>query len=177
MGQRLDFKIELCVWEEPSAEEEKLINAIIAKLQKDSSDIKIVRFSALKSSTPLDDSDIYIAFGDVAYSALLDLEDKDIYKAPLLSLMLGDNGYSYKVEANEVFKEVIETINKANSKTETEVYVEHQGVTFGPGGDINITEEEAEYLKKIKDIIGGGTVTITKGNIKLKIEDKNERNS
>ena len=52
-----------------------------------------------------------------------------------------------------------------------EAVIEQQGIKFGSlFGDILITEQEATHLKKIKDILGGGKMVITKGELKVEVE-------
>jgi hypothetical protein len=49
------------------------------------------------------------------------------------------------------------------------------GVSVGIGvGDIQLTESEAENLLRIKSLLGGGTVIIKKGDIRVEVEDERE---
>ena len=54
----------------------------------------------------------------------------------------------------------------------TEVHIETPaGIKVGRAGlDINITAEEATYLKQIRDLLGGGKMVITKGDLKIEVE-------
>ena len=55
----------------------------------------------------------------------------------------------------------------------TEMCVETEdGTKVGPSfGDIQITAEEADHLKKIRDILGGGKMVLTKGDLRLEINE------
>jgi hypothetical protein len=68
-------------------------------------------------------------------------------------------------EMDELCEEMKEEAAKAQK------YIQLENTTIGlENTDILISEQEAEYLKKIKDIFGGGKMTITKGDIKIEVE-------
>ena len=61
---------------------------------------------------------------------------------------------------------------KEEKKEQKNNYIEHEGITIGLAEtDILVTESEAEYLKRIRDLFGGGKVIITKGDLKIEIEE------
>jgi len=47
--------------------------------------------------------------------------------------------------------------------------VEKDNVSFGIGADIEITEQDANHLKKIRDLLGGGKMVITKGKLRIEV--------
>jgi hypothetical protein len=81
------------------------------------------------------------------------------------------------MESEEARKNTKEKLKKivldlSEDKEEVEKYIETpSGVTVGPlGCDVLITEHEATYLKNILDILGGGKIIITKGDLKIEVE-------
>lgn len=70
----------------------------------------------------------------------------------------------------ELDKVILEIVAKVEEEP-TETFVEKDGVTIGKAGvNIEITEEEAKYLKRIKDLLGGGKMVITKGDLRIETE-------
>ena len=51
-----------------------------------------------------------------------------------------------------------------------QISVEKDNISFGIGANIEITEQEANYLKKIRDLLGGGKMVITKGDLRIEVE-------
>ena len=75
-----------------------------------------------------------------------------------------------KEMAPELDKVILSTVAKANEEP-IETFVEKDGVTIGQAGvDIEITEAEAKYLKRIKDLLGGGKMVVTKGDLRIEVE-------
>jgi len=82
-------------------------------------------------------------------------------------------------EATIKTKEMIEKVaTYLNGNTEikevkadepTTLCVEKKGTTFGIIADIMITEKEAEYLKRIKDLLDGSKIVIKKGDITIEV--------
>jgi hypothetical protein len=80
-----------------------------------------------------------------------------------------------RTEANEKLQASIPELVKWLSREKVEEVKTHvetaTGLTAGTiGCDFCITDKEAEYLKKIKDILGGGKMVITKGDLKIEVE-------
>lgn len=80
-------------------------------------------------------------------------------------------------EAVVEFKKLINHIKNNNGSSNDsnniqKIYVEKDNIKVGNNDivDIQITEKEAEYLKKIKTLLDGSKIIITKGNLKLEIE-------
>jgi hypothetical protein len=72
-----------------------------------------------------------------------------------------------------ISKELSDEISALRKKEEdpVEMYVEKEGVTVGKTrSNIEITEQEAEYLKRIRDLLDGGKMVITKGDYKIEVE-------
>lgn len=113
--------------------------------------------------------EIAILFGNVMG---VQTEDKNIYHAPKLSRMMSVNE-----DVNALKMRVMEFINDIVSllpaeKDEIQQFVETpEGITVGGlGANIQITEKEAEHLKRIKDILGGGKMVIQKGDLRIEVE-------
>lgn len=100
-----------------------------------------------------------------------------LYSYPLKDFIGNDN------EVRKIKKEVASTIDQLvldllskeeheDENPKVESCIEKNEIKFGlTSGDILITEEEATHLKKIKDIIGGGKMIITKGDLRIEIEE------
>lgn len=166
----MDVTISLCGWD-IKQEESELLYKISSKI-RELIDVNDLDITDLKISE-VAEKDIYIAFGDVAYNSLSDKEDT--WKAPTLSLMLGvgDKVNKYRQKTIDIIKEIADSIKREQELKDRELYVETQHKSIGLNGDIKISMEEAKYLKTIKDILGGGTIVIRKGDSEIRIE-KNE---
>ena len=72
----------------------------------------------------------------------------------------------------EALNEVAESLNKPPVPP-THVSLEtKEKVSVGlTACDINITKNEVEHVKRIRDILGGGKIVITKGDIKIEVEE------
>jgi len=73
----------------------------------------------------------------------------------------------------EQLTNIAKNIDKKITQKPTEKYIEtNTGVKVGDSKicDIQITKQEATHLKNIKDILGGGTMIIKKGDIELEID-------
>jgi len=113
-------------------------------------------------------ADVCMLFG-----AVIGVEAKHKrYDAPKLSRMLSVNEDTdaLKMRVMEFIDDIIENFSHKNE--EDKMYVEApNGITVGgAGADIQITEEEAIHLKKIKDILGGGKIVIQKGDLRIEVE-------
>lgn len=81
-------------------------------------------------------------------------------------------------EALKEFQKIINTYktfeeNQSTNNTNIqENYVEKNNVKLGNSDivDIKITEKEADYLNKIKNLLGGSKIILTKGDIKIEVE-------
>lgn len=80
-------------------------------------------------------------------------------------------------EAIVEFQKLIDHIKNNNSSGSDnnniqQNYVEKDNIKVGNNDivDIQITEKEAEYLKKLKTLLDGSKIIITKGDLKLEIE-------
>lgn len=68
-------------------------------------------------------------------------------------------------------KAVAEYIRDNKQTQEKEIFVEVEDKKIGKiNSDILITEEEARYLKQIRNLLGCGKMVITKGDIRIEIE-------
>ncbi len=91
---------------------------------------------------------------------------------PDIKLMVGGQ---YKREAWDQVQSAAIIISDRLAQIEappvTKVVETEEEITVGGiGADIQMTLEEAEHLKKIKDLLGGGKMVITKGDLKIEVE-------
>lgn len=66
--------------------------------------------------------------------------------------------------------EEIKDYKEEEPEKKQESYVERDGVKFGDIQDIKLTMKEAEHLKNIRNLLGGGKIVIKKGDITVEIE-------
>jgi len=97
---------------------------------------------------------------------------------PSLKSMLPEDKFhkQNKLIAFDTLKEVASFLLDSSETTKdeepTQAYVEtKERLTVGAGGfDFNMTEDEANHIKKIRDILGGGKMIITKGDLRIEVE-------
>lgn len=166
----MTVKVALCGWELTDAQF-SLLEKISKKLHAMSELVEEATCTDVKALKP-PEADIFIAFGDIAYNSIS--SQNETWRAPSVSLMQTSDARRYKIRVNEILVEIIESIKRGNNVAQTETHIEtNQGTTVGLNANIKITTEEAEYLKTIKEIVGGGTVVIKNGDTEIRIEDKN----
>lgn len=115
-----------------------------------------------------------VAFGDLAYRSITGNDPK--WMLPELSKLVANKE---NIAARAAAAEQIKTIGQ-----ELKVYVEKllaaaqihietpEGITIGLANtDIMITESEADYLKRLKDLLGGSKMVITKGDLRIEVSD------
>jgi hypothetical protein len=119
-----------------------------------------------------DSSWVYV-FGEVAQKSI----GKVNYFIPMPDLRHACNNPDARKQANLTLKESIPLLinyldKKVTPEKKVEVHVETPtNLTVGTTGcDFCVTEKEAEYLKKILDILGGGKMVITKGDLRIEVE-------
>jgi hypothetical protein len=116
-----------------------------------------------------------IAFGDMVFSQLVeDIPDDKLCRLPSLDKLLDTpNNASRRRQALQTLDRVASTLQEAAVAVETPTasHVElEDGTTAGKiGTDIQITEQEAEYLKRLKELLGGGKIVVTKGDVKIEV--------
>jgi hypothetical protein len=72
--------------------------------------------------------------------------------------------------ASAIYGHYSKSDEKINSHVETK-----EGVTIGLSGtDIKLTKDEIDNLLKIKELVGGGKMVITKGSIRIEVYDEKE---
>lgn len=115
------------------------------------------------------DPEIAILFGNVMG---VDISNCTSYGAPRLSSMLTNDAatMAIKVMVMRYIEEIIDMLPAEEDEVQT--YVETpEGITVGGiGAMIEITPEEAEHLRKIRDILGGGKMVIQKGDLRIEVE-------
>jgi hypothetical protein len=115
------------------------------------------------------DPEVAILFGNVIG---IRTENKSVYHAPKLSRMMSVNEdvNALKMRVMEFIDEIVSLLPAEEDQTKQFVETP-EGITVGGiGADIQITEKEAEHLKKIKDILGGGKMVIQKGDLRIEVE-------
>lgn len=162
-------------------EGKEIINKIISFIQKDESREYKTSIVDVKSIDPERIDYPAIIFGQVA-KRLIEIDESLPHWTlpPLESLLTNKENKESRERAFEELKEIKEFIKKYSLEDHLDAedqlaeeqdysYVEKDSVKFGDFGDINITEREAEHLKKIKDILGGGKIVIRKGDLVLEV--------
>jgi hypothetical protein len=113
-----------------------------------------------------------IIFGNVANQYVVASKYKKwLVSEPKRMLPDYDDYLAYKKKTFDVLQEASVAILKASKEEPISVHIETpEGITVGPDGcQINITESEAEHLKTIRDILGGGKMVITKGDLRIEV--------
>lgn len=168
----MEAKIAFCGWEltDPQL---ALLGKIATKLQKMSPLIEEVHCTDIKA-LEAPEADVYVAFGDIAFNSISGM--KEVWRAPSVSLMETADARRYKLRVNEILTEIVESLKRGEDIAQTKAHVETKdGVTVGLDANIKVTTEEAEYLRTIKELVGGGTIVIKKGDTEIRIEDKDEQ--
>jgi len=110
-----------------------------------------------------DKADVYVnqnGFPSWILPSLSKLEDKKI-------------NYDYRKKALDTIDAAVISLSTSNPIETQEVkkVVEAKDKTFGEvDTDFIITEREAEYLKKIKDLLDCSKIVISKGDVRIEIE-------
>lgn len=94
------------------------------------------------------------------------------WMAPKLSRMMAVNEDVHALKQNvmDIIREVADYYRGKEEPMHMHVETP-EGITVGGlGAMIKITEKEAEHLKKIRDILGGGKMVITKGDLRIEVE-------
>jgi hypothetical protein len=149
----------------PTEDEVKFIWKIQNALEK-ITDVKLdnVMLEMTDSYARLPEGEWFVSFGE-------SFGNENTYVLPSADDMMSDD--SLKAEGWNEVKVLAEELNSIRipiAKPDS-VAVEKEGITFGGiGADIQITTDDAEHLKKIRDLLGGGKMVITKGDLKIEVE-------
>jgi hypothetical protein len=134
---------------------------------KTKTDEEIILWDVFFEEREIDPEDVLIVFGDRAYNQIKkDVENK-IFKAKSFQKMISDP--EYKRDTLKILQEALEWLEMQEDK---ELVVSKGDVTVGLGGQIQLTEKEIEYLVNLKEILGGGDILITKGDLTLEIKER-----
>lgn len=111
-----------------------------------------------------------ICFGHL--NKITDGTDGQIMEFPVLELLRrGKDNTQYREAALESLEVLANAIKDDVKEEPTTTHVETQGVSVGEAGtDIQVAPHEIDYLNKIKDLLGGGKVVITKGDVRIEVE-------
>jgi len=111
-----------------------------------------------------------VVFGSLADSCA---EYKERWLVPDLKMMLPnhENFMTHKKTTMDTLLQAATAVLEAKEPEPVTTHVETpEGITVGADGcQINITEAEATHLKNIKNILGGGKMVITKGDLKIEV--------
>ena len=177
----LDLTIDLVLWKATESDTSlamKIGSSISSNVVESTINPPVIRVSnvsAMEYSEPTTKHSIVIVFGDLARGMLSAQEN--IYLLPEISrLHAHPKNTESRRQAAEITKIICAKIKemcleKSVENKQTEHVETDTGIKVGRSGfDINITEQEAEYLKKIRDLLGGGKIVITKGDLKIEVE-------
>ena len=175
-------EIDLIVWK-LTQKEEKLLKLIVKNLNSQLSehDIKIASSTIdLSTSTYcLEPWVNKLVFGNIALKNM-DAENEDYILMPPLEKLFKhkdniENIQTGKEKISEFIKVILASQTKKEKEEEKKSYIElSDGTTVGLiGTDIILTEEEAETLKKIRDLFGDGKMVLEKGDLKITVDIKN----
>ena len=94
-------------------------------------------------------------------------------------LIPNDTNKSYREAALESLKTVAQLLGKSlEDEVPTNVAVRKDGVSIGEEeADIIIPQGTLRYIEQIRDLLGGGAIEITKGDLKVEIKEKNNGES
>jgi len=164
--------IRACVWKMTSNQEELL--KLLLQVIKDSLEEKIIPIDDLSSVEP-QPADYIIYFGAMAGKYADEIKKKQIWELPdLCELENKPENKAMRKRAFEKLKAIIEFIKNDTAIEEKKICVETEDkVTIGRiNSDICITEQEAKYLKQIRDLLGGGKMVIQKGDLRIEVESE-----
>lgn len=79
----------------------------------------------------------------------------------------------YREAALETLRAIADHIRAKPSEAPIHAAIVKDGVSVGQEGtDIVIPEGTIRYIQQIRDLLGGGTIEITKGDLKIEIKEK-----
>jgi len=103
---------------------------------------------------------------------LLAIPDPDL-------LSPNDTNKIYREAALETLQTVAKFLNEGTKENvPTNVVVRKEGVSIGKEeANIIIPEDTLKYIQDIRDLLGGGAIEITKGDLKVEIKEKKNEES
>jgi hypothetical protein len=159
-------------------EDLQIVNGIIKAIKKRLDEPIDFEIIDLMSTNDIEVEYPCIIFGKNVLMQL-DASEKrnDIWIFPALSsLKPKEENKERRKEGSQLVLEIAEYLNHGEKEiSETtlsekqEAYVEKEEIKFGKIKDICITEEEAEYLNKIKNLLNGSKIVIKKGEITIEV--------
>ena len=172
MTDKVDLPtIAFCTWG-ASLTEQDLLNNIVRVFMNNIVECKAKRIIVdLKTTEYGENHDVCVAFGDNAGRYI----KAGCLVCPSLRQMIeGPNIKQNKTKTWHILNEAAKHLLEVNDGLKNIHVKTPANITVGPKfTDIVLTPEEAQHLKNIKDLLGGGTMVITKGD--MKIEVKNEQ--
>ena len=105
--------------------------------------------------------------------------NNQLFSLPEAELLLcKDRDRSHRETAFEALKGMASLINKQNTPAPTTLTVCKDSITVGKEvADIIISDNALRYIKELRELLGGGAIEITKGDLKIEIKEKNDGNS
>jgi len=116
---------------------------------------------------------IGIAFGELAYRNVLDKPNLEVWLLPPQDKLLTDSGdTSSREAAYEVVQEIAYSLKNAERAEKISIHAETpEGATVGQENtNIQITPEELDFARKLKELLKGCKMVITKGDLEIKVE-------
>lgn len=176
----MEILVDIVIWDAGEGHEElagKIYKAIIKHATTDEAAYKSRIRDAKSLHLGTLDSPI-IAFGRMAYntaSSHKHIDNPNMWMLPELSKLVDtEENRETRMAVGEQIKAIGQELKVWVEKQleAPSVHVEtHEGITIGLAGtDILITESQADYLKRLKDLLGGGKMVITKGDLRIEVE-------
>ena len=164
------------VWES-NTETIDLLAKMTGVLERLLKDIKIetsvvdVRSHSIPTYT---EEGIGIALGEVAYKTICSVNNIDPWQFPSQDALLNeDDGIEARKEARALLEQIAEKIINKKEKLKKSVYVETKdGHKIGrnlSALDVELTDEELRTICKLKEMLKGSKVIITKGELKIEV--------
>jgi hypothetical protein len=177
----MEILVDIVMWDTREGHEElagKIYKAITEHASTDEVDYKSRTRDAKSMYLGTLDSPI-IAFGRMAYdtaSSHKRIDNPNIWMLPELSKLVDtEENRETRIAVGEQIKAIGQELKVwAEKQLEApSIHVEtHEGITIGLAGtDILITESEADYLKRLKDLLGGSKMVIIKGDLRIEVSD------
>lgn len=100
------------------------------------------------------------------------LDKNYIIELPEIDLLTpGPENKDRRIRATEALKLLATSISSSSRAAPAQMTLVKDGIRVGKDqGDIIISEEAIKYIKELRDLLGGGDVEITKGDLKVEIK-------
>jgi hypothetical protein len=169
------MKVNVFVWK-ASKEQIKLAERVALAIQKDMESTMEFQVWDLSSYTPdPKDNSPAIIFGQMAATQVANHNMAICWRMPDLDkLEPKPENKKDRASATNKLPEIARTLEAYYKQTKEswESKVEVENATVGVGvGDIQLSQSEIDNLLKIKELLGGGTIVLKKGDIKIEVSN------